>query len=72
MKKLIWFFWGIINIQVFGQQYMDSKKADALTNLYFTEGIKTLKDLMVLSRLVYDSLLQQIQLKLQQHENKKK
>ncbi len=46
MKKLIWFFWGIINIQVFGQQYMDSKKADALTNLYFTEGIKTLKDFL--------------------------
>jgi acetylornithine deacetylase/succinyl-diaminopimelate desuccinylase-like protein len=43
VKKLIWFFWGIINIQGYGQQYMDSKKVDALTDLYFTEGIQTLK-----------------------------
>lgn len=46
MKKLIWIIWGIINIQGYGQQNMDSKQVGALTDLYFTEGIKTLKDFL--------------------------
>lgn len=46
MKKLIWFFWSIICIQAYGQQYMDSKKVDALTQFYFTEGIQTLKNFL--------------------------
>lgn len=46
MKKLIWVIWGIINIQGYGQHNMDNKQVDALTDLYFTEGVKTLKNFL--------------------------